>query len=82
MTHMHWTANVQNNQEEKESFEAYLQNNQRLLKRLREILEEKENALTRKEFSLSSYKDTGWSHEQAHINGLKAAYAEIKLLTL
>lgn len=78
----HWTANVINDQEEKESFESYLENNQRLLNRLREIIEEKENALDRSEVQLSAYDSVSWAYKQAHVNGRKAALAEIKQLTL
>lgn len=81
MTHMLWTTNVINNPEEKESFETYLQNNQRLLKRLNEIIEDKENAIDRSETQISSYDNPAWIYKQAHINGRKAALAEIKQLT-
>lgn len=80
MVPMHWTANVINNPEEKQSFETYLTNNERLLKRLAEIISEKQIPLLAKEFSLSSYKDAGWAYEQAHINGRMAALEEIKQL--
>lgn len=81
MINMQWTANVINDSEEKESFEAYVQNNQRLLKRLQEIIEEKEVSINNKETSLESYREAGWSYMQAHINGQKTAYATIKQLT-
>lgn len=82
MVHMHWTANVINDQEEKESFETYLQNNQRILKRLGEIIDEKQALMTRNENKLESYKDVDWSFIQAHLNGRRAALDEIKQLTI
>jgi hypothetical protein len=78
-----WTANVVNNFEEKTSFEEYLRNNTRLLTRLKQIIEDKENALDKIDYSLSSYDNSNWSHKQAHINGRRAELVAFKqLLTL
>lgn len=76
-----WIANVINNEEEKESFETYVKNNQRLLKRLNEIISQKQMLLMAKEFNINSYETPSWSHVQAHINGRMEALEEIRQLT-
>jgi hypothetical protein len=75
-----WTANIANDPEAKASFEDYLNNNSRLLTRLKDIIEEKEKVLSKSELSLTSYDSIGWSHKQAHINGRRAELAELKQL--
>lgn len=76
-----WTADVINDKEKKESFEEYLKNNQRLLIRLNEIITEKEQTVLNQEAKVSYYRDNAsWAYEQAHYNGLMAAYKEIKQL--
>lgn len=78
-----WTSNISNSPIEKKEFTEYLYNNQRLLNRLRDILQEKEDGLERIESSLSSYQESSWAYKQAHINGRKAVLQEIKqLLTI
>jgi len=78
-----WTSNIANNPIEKEEFIKYLYNNQRLLSRLKQIIESKEEALEHIISSLSSYEDPSWGYKQAHVNGRKAALEEIKqLITL
>ena len=80
MIPMQWTANVANDKEKKESFEAYLQNNQRLLNRLLEILQEKEKSLEANDLYLAAYDTPSWAYKQAHINGRRAVLNEIKQL--
>lgn len=77
-----WTANIANDPELKASFEDYLGNNSRLLTRLKDIIEDKDKALSKTELSISSYDSIGWSHKQAHINGRRAELAELKQLLI
>lgn len=77
-----WTANIANDPEAKASFEDYLGNNSRLLTRLKDIIEDKDKALSKTELSMSSYDSIGWSHKQAHINGRRAELAELKQLLI
>lgn len=80
MIPMQWTANVANDPSAKQSFEDYLSNNQRLLLRLKEIIEDKEKSTDDKDFSLSSFDNPSWAYKQAHINGRRAVLNEIKQL--
>lgn len=81
MTHMLWTTDVINNPDEKDSFESYIKNNQRLLDRLKEIISQKQMTLMAKEFNINSYETPSWPCVQAHINGRMEAFEEIKQLT-
>jgi hypothetical protein len=64
-----WTRHLKND-EEKKSFEAALRNSH-LLNRLRDLLSEREKALTSKELSTQIYDSPSWPYLQAHINGKK-----------
>lgn len=76
-----WTTNVANARGDKEAFEQYIANNARLLKRLREILDEKLSAITQAENASTSYTDAGWVYKQAHLNGRRSVLQEIIQLT-
>lgn len=66
-------------EDKKENFELILGNSSIVLARLKEIIENKEDLVLRQETDFSNY-DAGWDYKQAYMNGLKAAYRELKQL--
>lgn len=83
MIPLQWTSNIANSPKAKKDFEDYLANSSRLLERLREIINEKENSLTKIQFSPSTYKNPSWAYEQAFLNGRLTELNDLKqLLTL
>lgn len=83
MIPIQWTSNVLNDPKAKKDFEEYLRNSNRILERLREILNEKEISINKYSISPSSFKSNNWAYEQAYLNGRLAEINELKqLLTL
>lgn len=76
-----WTAHIANSPSDKKDFEQQLLHSRAILDRLTTIIEDLERSITNIELSLSTYETSSWSHKQAHLNGLKAAYSNIKSLT-
>jgi hypothetical protein len=75
-----WTAHLANKDKDKADFVQSLMHSNEVLTRLKQIIEENQTSLDKIEFQLSSYDDVNWSAKQAHINGRRAAYEEIKQL--
>jgi hypothetical protein len=83
MLPIQWTSDIQNDPKAKKALEEAIYTSTTVLKRLKEIIEEKLKALDHKEYASSSYREAGWSHEQAHINGQRATLTELnRLLTI
>lgn len=78
--HIQWTAHLANSPQSKETFIKDIQNSEKVLKRLDQIINEKLKEIDRIEFNVNSYKEAGWSHLQSHLNGKKAFANEIKQL--
>ena len=53
-------------------FEQYLRNSSRLFNKLREILQEEEEKLTRRDCLLSDFDQPNWAEKQAFRNGDRA----------
>ena len=79
-TRIAWTANLQNNPEAKKDFEETLVHSTQVLKRLKDILEEREAGLDKIDYSLSTFDNPSWSHKQANILGRRAELEWIKQL--
>lgn len=64
--------------EDRDNFKILLlnHNNNAILIRLREIIEQRRNLLDN--INLGSYDDNSWSHKQAHTNGVRQALDDIK----
>ena len=73
-----WTQKLAG--EKKADFEVIVRNSTLLLTRLKEILEEKENALLSLSSSVSDFEDPNWSHKQAYRNGTLTMLKEMKEL--
>lgn len=73
-----WTAHLP--EEEKESFKRDIRASRSVLERLKQIIEEDEEALDKSELDQRSYSIPNWSHLQAHRNGNRQVYAVIKKL--
>lgn len=73
-----WTKHLKD--DARKDFEALLRNSVTLLSRLTQIINEKEQTLTKEELSLESYRDASWPYLQAHINGRKAELKELREL--
>lgn len=75
-----WTKHVK--EADKEQFTKTVLASLPALNRLKEILEEELEQLSKQEASLSDYSDASWSHKQAHRNGERAfARKVLELLT-
>ncbi len=71
-----WTQHLPDH--EKESFKNEVISAKNVLERLGQIIEEDEEMLNRSECDQRSYGIANWSHLQAHRNGNRQTYAEIK----
>lgn len=73
-----WTYGMNN--EEKKEFESLLSSHigNRVLKRLKEVCQEKMNANERAENSLTQYDNPNWANKQAHFNGQRQALVLIQ----
>lgn len=65
-----WTKHLRD-KEAKEDFERLLRNSTISLGRLREILEEKLEALDRSEVKTEVYDSPNWAYKQADVNGCR-----------
>lgn len=78
-----WLSNLKT-EEEKKEFLDLISYNSRVLRRLREILQEKYKALESTETTISDFSDTNWAYKQAYRNGektgLKDALALLQFL--
>lgn len=74
-----WTSHLAD-QAEKERFANYVWTNKPVLKRLKELLEEKETAIDNDERSISSYENQNWAYRQAHRNGSREMIRFLKTL--
>jgi hypothetical protein len=62
-----WTKHLKD--KDKEDFEVIVRNSTRLLKRLKEIAEEKETEVMNTSLSLNDFSTPNWSHKTAYRNG-------------
>lgn len=62
-----WTQGLQGQQ--KADFESMVRNSTTLLKRLREIIEEKTTVINKQTYSVDDFKDPSWGYKQAFRNG-------------
>jgi len=62
----------------KEDFGNFI--NGPFVKRLHDLIEQELKDLEASELNIEDYKDTSWSHRQAHINGARQALKHIKEL--
>lgn len=67
-----WTKNLKDPEEIKR-FELTVQSAKPVLDRLKDIIDEKENALNRDEMSLKSFDTPNWEYKQAFKNGIRHA---------
>lgn len=74
-----WTAHL-SDKSEKEEFQNYIRSSKTLLNRLRDILAEEDQRLSRSELSEKQYDTVNWTYLQAHKNGFRQALSLIKQL--
>ena len=74
-----WTKHLED-LEEKEKFEKYVLGSKRLLNRLKDILQEQEDALSLGEMSPKNYDSPSWAYKQAHSNGYRQCLNVLKKL--
>jgi hypothetical protein len=74
-----WTKHLED-LEEKQKFEKYVLGSKRLLNRLKDILQEQEDALDVGETSPKNYDSPSWAYKQAHSNGYRQCLNVIKKL--
>lgn len=65
---LRWTKNLPDDQSRKD-LETIVRNSTILLTRLKQIIEDREKSLINLGLSLEDFKDSNWSHKQAHRNG-------------
>lgn len=66
--------------DEQDEFAELVRSNTRVLSRLLDILTENLDTLEIKEVKEDTYRDPSWAFYQAHLNGKRAAYKEIRKL--
>lgn len=74
-----WTKHIEDT-EEKKRFEKYVLGSKRLLNRLKDILQEQEDALNVGEMSPKNYDSPSWAYKQAHSNGYRQCLNVLKKL--
>lgn len=74
-----WTSNL-DTEDEKTKFQRILLSSKTAFDRLKQIIEERENAINSIELGVDIYVKPGWDAIQAHYNGEKAALKSIKTL--
>lgn len=74
-----WTKNL-DTQEERDDFEREVLQSKRVVKRIYEIMEEREKLVDRTELSLNTYDKPNWDYRQAHNNGFRACLQYMKEL--
>lgn len=72
-----WTKHLKG-AKEKEDFESLLRNSTRVLTRLKEIIEEKENDLASSAMKLEDYESPSWAYKEAHRHGRQAELKALK----
>ena len=76
-----WSSHLP--KEEQDRFQNIVRHSSQVLERLKDIIEEAEQQLENSELTIEAYNNPSWSHKQAHKNGLKQAYRNIKkIITL
>ena len=76
---MRWTQTIKD-PKAKEDFEAQVKSAKPVLDRLYEIIEEDEKGLETIDSSVRAYDNPNWPYRQAHVNGYKGAFKNIKTL--
>jgi phage terminase large subunit GpA-like protein len=74
-----WTLHLKDH-EEKKRFRRYIYSSKGVLDRLRELIEQEEANISRKEYSEGSYDNPSWAALQAHRNGKREALNFVKHL--
>ena len=78
--YVEWTKNLQTEQEKKD-FSLQLFGNRRIMDRLKDILQDKENHLDRTETDIRVFESPNWAYRQAFKNGQREALGFLKKLT-
>lgn len=73
-----WTKNLRDS--DKENFQATVTGSISALRRLKELLAEFENDISKSELTEADFLSTDWSHKAAFRNGQRSAYNKIKEL--
>lgn len=63
--------------DKKTSFESAIRNATTALGRLKEILVDKQGAVSAKETKIEAYENASWAYRQAHINGYRQCLKEM-----
>lgn len=74
-----WTRHIKD-PSEKEDFENSIRGAQRVLERLKTLLDEEEKALDQTELDAKAYDNPSWAYKQAFKNGLRKGISIIKPL--
>lgn len=74
-----WTHHLKD-QDEKERFKKYVQNNRTILERLSAIANQWEDELKDKELDKDSYESPAWAYKQADNNGYRRCLRQLQLL--
>ncbi|MDE2102793.1 MAG: hypothetical protein KGL39_36450 [Patescibacteria group bacterium] len=71
-----WTRHL--SQSEKSSFEDLVRNSTQILKRLKEIFQEREAEINSAQLSLSDFDSPNWTHKTAFRNGQLSVLKQMK----
>jgi hypothetical protein len=74
-----WIKHLADDAERKE-FEAYIRNSGAVLRRFRQLIEDKERTLLAEETTPGDYDNPSWAYKQADRNGAKRALKQLKQL--
>ena len=74
-----WISNLKG--KDKENFETVVRHSTQLLTRLREIISERLDHISKEEVREASYDNPSWAYKQAYFNGKRAALLDLKQLT-
>ena len=77
--YIEWTKHL-NDPENKSKFQKSILASKDVLDRLKQILEEKEQALDRSETDIATYNTPNWAERQAHKNGNRESIHFLKKL--
>lgn len=74
-----WTKHLAN-EKDKDDFKRTLQGSRTVLNRLKAIMDEDENSLTKNEISPKVFEDPNWAYKQAYANGYRSCLRLMKTL--
>jgi hypothetical protein len=72
-----WTKHLKS-AKEKEDFESLLRNSTQVLRRLKQILEEKEKDITSSQLKIEDYDSPSWAFKEAHRHGRQAELKSLR----